>query len=452
MHRAGPLPRDARCAAPQGGRRGAVPARGGRRDRDAVPRRARSAPRTCGGCSTWCRIGGRSSARSVRVVAPGGVVVAHLGRLRGRSDGPHPGAILRAGRGRPASDRAGLGRPTTSSMRRWPGSARAVPGAAGGRGDLDLDRRGVHATRSRATPSRGRGRSTTGSVRAAAAETRAWAGGRVRAAGRHPARGLRHALAGLRPARESGDPDRYPVGAPRPGVRERAEGASSCRSPRSRQIWMDGELVPWKDANVHVLSHGLHYGSGVFEGIRAYATARGPAVWHLDAHLDRMFASAAIYHMDLPYSKDELTQATKDVITRERARRVLHPADRVPRVRRDGREPARRAGERGDRRVAVGRVPGRGRDRAGRPRQGLVVEAARPELAAERREGDRRLPGLDPGEGREREGRLRRGDPAERRGLHHRGVGREHLRGRPTASSSRRPRTWARSRASPGRP
>jgi len=80
------------------------------------------------------------------------------------------------------------------------------------------------------------------------------------------------------------------------------------------KIWMDGELVDWAEAKVHVLSHALHYGSGVFEGIRAYATARGPAVWHLDGHLDRMFASGSIYHMDLPYSKAELVQATIDVI------------------------------------------------------------------------------------------------------------------------------------------
>ncbi len=81
------------------------------------------------------------------------------------------------------------------------------------------------------------------------------------------------------------------------------------------KIWMDGELVAWQDAKIHVLSHALHYGSGVFEGIRAYATGRGPAVWHLDGHLDRMRDSASIYHMDLPYSKTELIQATKDVIT-----------------------------------------------------------------------------------------------------------------------------------------
>ena len=80
------------------------------------------------------------------------------------------------------------------------------------------------------------------------------------------------------------------------------------------KIWMNGELVDWRDAKVHVLSHGLHYGSGVFEGMRAYATSRGPAVWHLDAHLDRMYMSAGIYFMEIPYSRDELTEAVKQTI------------------------------------------------------------------------------------------------------------------------------------------
>ncbi|HVF07418.1 MAG TPA: branched-chain-amino-acid transaminase [Actinomycetota bacterium] len=80
------------------------------------------------------------------------------------------------------------------------------------------------------------------------------------------------------------------------------------------KIWMNGELVPWHDAKVHVLSHALHYGSGVFEGIRAYETSRGPAVWHLDAHLDRMISSAAIYFMEIPYSKAELVDAVKETI------------------------------------------------------------------------------------------------------------------------------------------
>ena len=80
------------------------------------------------------------------------------------------------------------------------------------------------------------------------------------------------------------------------------------------KIWMDGELVDWRNATVHVLSHALHYGSGVFEGIRAYETSRGPAVWHLDEHLRRLERSAKLYHMDLPYSHQALVDATKDVI------------------------------------------------------------------------------------------------------------------------------------------
>jgi branched-chain amino acid aminotransferase len=80
------------------------------------------------------------------------------------------------------------------------------------------------------------------------------------------------------------------------------------------KIWMDGELVDWADAKIHVLSHALHYGSGVFEGIRAYETSRGAAVWHLDEHLDRLFRSAKLYHMDLPHTHQQLVDATKNVI------------------------------------------------------------------------------------------------------------------------------------------
>jgi branched-chain amino acid aminotransferase len=79
-------------------------------------------------------------------------------------------------------------------------------------------------------------------------------------------------------------------------------------------IWMDGELVPWHEAKIHVLSHALHYGSGVFEGIRAYETPRGPAVWHLDEHLRRLYRSAKLYHLDIPYSHEALAEGTKAVI------------------------------------------------------------------------------------------------------------------------------------------
>jgi len=80
------------------------------------------------------------------------------------------------------------------------------------------------------------------------------------------------------------------------------------------KIWMDGELVDWHDAKIHVLSHAVHYGTGVFEGIRAYETSRGAAVWHLHEHLKRLFRSAKLYHMDIPYSLGAITDATKEVI------------------------------------------------------------------------------------------------------------------------------------------
>jgi len=81
-------------------------------------------------------------------------------------------------------------------------------------------------------------------------------------------------------------------------------------------IWMNGELVAWEDANVHVLTHGLHYGTGVFEGIRAYETERGPAVFRHQEHLERLRRSAELYYMKLPYSVEELRQATHELIAR----------------------------------------------------------------------------------------------------------------------------------------
>ena len=80
------------------------------------------------------------------------------------------------------------------------------------------------------------------------------------------------------------------------------------------KIWMNGELVDWHEAKVHVLSHGLHYGTSVFEGIRAYHTEVGTAVFRLEDHLLRLQRSADIYYMPIPYSRDELRAAVHEVI------------------------------------------------------------------------------------------------------------------------------------------
>ncbi len=81
-------------------------------------------------------------------------------------------------------------------------------------------------------------------------------------------------------------------------------------------IWKNGEFVPWDDAKVHVLSHGLHYGTGVFEGIRAYETERGPAVFRLPEHLDRFEKSAELYYLQMPFGAEQLRTATKELIAR----------------------------------------------------------------------------------------------------------------------------------------
>ena len=92
-------------------------------------------------------------------------------------------------------------------------------------------------------------------------------------------------------------------------------------------IWANGELVPWEDAKVHVLTHALHYGTGVFEGIRAYETEQGPAVFRHREHLEsgysdviaggeRLEKSAKLYYMEIPYSVDELREATHELIAR----------------------------------------------------------------------------------------------------------------------------------------
>jgi branched-chain amino acid aminotransferase len=82
------------------------------------------------------------------------------------------------------------------------------------------------------------------------------------------------------------------------------------------QIWLNGEFVAWEDAKVHVLTHSLHYGTGVFEGIRAYETDRGTAIFRHREHLERLEASAKLYYMDLPFSREQIREATHELIAR----------------------------------------------------------------------------------------------------------------------------------------
>jgi branched-chain amino acid aminotransferase len=81
-----------------------------------------------------------------------------------------------------------------------------------------------------------------------------------------------------------------------------------------KTVWMSGELLPWAKANIHVSAHALHYGSGVFEGIRCYATPEGPAVFRLEEHIDRLFTSAGVHGIDIPFTRGEIGAAVCQTI------------------------------------------------------------------------------------------------------------------------------------------
>ena len=80
------------------------------------------------------------------------------------------------------------------------------------------------------------------------------------------------------------------------------------------EIWFDGEMIDWQDANTHLLTHTLHYGLGVFEGVRAYKTNKGPSIFRLHDHTDRLYKSASTVNIEIPYSKDIINEAHQEVI------------------------------------------------------------------------------------------------------------------------------------------
>ena len=82
----------------------------------------------------------------------------------------------------------------------------------------------------------------------------------------------------------------------------------------TEKIWFNGKLIPWGDAKVHVLAHGLQYGTGVFEGMKSYPTDDGPAIFRLDAHLERFYKSAALYDLEIPYTQDVIAEASLEVV------------------------------------------------------------------------------------------------------------------------------------------
>ena len=93
----------------------------------------------------------------------------------------------------------------------------------------------------------------------------------------------------------------------------------------SEKIWMDGKFVNWKDANVHVLTHTLHYGVGAFEGIRCYKTADGPAIFRLDEHVERLFTSSHILQINIPYTREDIREAILIILGTAKGERLMRP-------------------------------------------------------------------------------------------------------------------------------
>ena len=130
---------------------------------------------------------------------------------------------------------------------------------------------------------------------------------------------------------------------------------------RDGKIWMDGTLVDWRDAKIHVLTHTLHYGCGAFEGVRAYNTVNGTAIFRLHEHTQRLFNSAKILRMKIPFSFDEVVEAQRTVVRENKLESLLPAAadlDRLREARRLAQGQHRAPDGRG---LALGRLPRRGR-------------------------------------------------------------------------------------------
>ncbi|CBW75941.1 Branched-chain amino acid aminotransferase (EC 2.6.1.42) [Mycetohabitans rhizoxinica HKI 454] len=107
------------------------------------------------------------------------------------------------------------------------------------------------------------------------------------------------------------EPLRVPCGRP---TTDTARTIPMSMADRDGKIWMDGKLIDWRDAKIHVLTHTLHYGMGVFEGVRAYQTSAGPAIFRLKEHTRRLFNSAKIFQMDVPFDQETIIAAQRDVV------------------------------------------------------------------------------------------------------------------------------------------
>ena len=160
----------------------------------------------------------------------------------------------------------------------------------------------------------------------------------------------------------------------------------------TEKIWRNGELINWNDATVHVLTHALHYGSSVFEGIRCYETATGPALFRIKEHVRRMFDSAKIYRMDVPrFTKAEIADACREIVRANGLKSCYIRPRGLSWLRRDGRSAAEEPNRDLYLLLGMGQVPRRRGDRARRGRLRFVLDAHRSQYPARHGQGRREL-------------------------------------------------------------
>ena len=214
------------------------------------------------------------------------------------------------------------------------------------------------------------------------------------------------------PIRASG-PDRRSARPPSPSATPSQKGSEPVPITPTEKIWMDGELVDWDDARSTCSPTPCTTARASSRASAPTRRSRGVAVFRLRDHIDRLFTSAKVFMIDVPFTVDELVEATKEVV------RVnglddgcyIRPIVYLG-LRRDGPQPAAVPGQRVHRRLAVGHLPRRRGRGQRRPAEGQLVAAPRPQRRADRGQGDGHVRQLLAGQGRGAQGRLRRGHPA----------------------------------------